>query len=86
MRHNIRAPGQVGPERTFGWPLAEGRAFLGASPQPDRPSVATFFSPLATPRGTVLLRLEGTLQGLPEVATKGCGFLPGQVGLGPWRN
>lgn len=93
MGHNILASGQVGPEKALDWPSAEGKAFLGASLQPEppgltvAPAVGTFcFSSVVTPPGTFLLRLEGALQGLLELATEGCGFLPGQVGLGPWRS
>lgn len=92
MEHNILAPGQVGPEKALDWPWAEDKALLGASPQPDPPSltvawsVGTFFSRWVTALRTFLLRLEGALQGLLELATEGCGFLPGQVGLGHWRS
>lgn len=49
MGHNILAPLAGGPRKALGWPLAEGKPFLGASPQPDptfltvAPSVAAFF-------------------------------------------
>lgn len=93
MGHSILASGLVGPEKALDWPSAEGKAFWGASPEPEPPgltvgpSVGTFFfSLVVTPPGTFLLRLEGVLQGLLELATEGCGFLPGQVGLGPWRS
>lgn len=81
-----------GPRKGSRWPLAEVKAFFGASAQLDPPGLTVapsvgsfFFSSLLNP-GTFLLRLEGALQGLLELATEGCGFLPGQVGLGPWRS
>lgn len=71
--------------------LAEDRAFLGSFPQPDlhppfltgASSVAAFSSSVGCPAWNLPSEAEGELQGLPEVATDGCGFLPGQVGRGP---
>lgn len=89
MEHNILAPGQVGPEKALDWPWAEGLRPLNLT----LPSLTVawpvgtfFFSRWVTALGTFLLRLEGALQGLLELATEGCGFLPGQVGLGRWRS
>lgn len=81
-------PGQVGPEKTLGWPLAEGKA------QPDPPSLTVlpsvaplFYGPVGYSTRNLPAEagasLTGPSQGLPEVATEGCGFLPGQVGLWP---
>lgn len=91
MGHSTRGPEQGGPEEALGWALAEGEAFLRVPPEPDSGSHCSAFSGYLTLRpswplhrpGILLLWLEGGLLGLPEVATEGCGFLLGQVGLRP---
>lgn len=86
MGHSTAGPGQVGPEKAHSWPLAEGEAILGVSPQPV-PSAPLFISsPSGSSPGALPLGLGGALWGLLEVASEGCGFLPaqvGQVGLRP---
>lgn len=74
----------MGPEKALGWPLAEGKAQPAPPSLTVPPSVALLFcSSVGYSTRNLPAEAGAALQSLPEVATEGCGFLPGQVGLWP---